>query len=439
MVSVSETLVKWVDAPDVEFVDATAEKNYKARARRISDVIALKKPDRVPVIPSFGMFPALDNGLTVQDVMNRSEKTSAAWLKTMLDFEPDAMLPPVLALPADAYAVLQYTPLKIPGRDVPADHTYQFDEREYIKAEDFYDAYLDDPTDFMLRTFLPTVCRSLEPLKALPKFTTMTGYISGILDGSKALVRKDVVNALQQWAEAGRIIDAYFQYMGDVAARMRAMGYPNVYAGTTSMPFDTIGDWFRGVNGIMLDMYRRPDKLKAVMAKRAAVEIEYGVSLANSTGAPVVGLMLHKGSRRFLSPRQFEEFYWPGLQEVMLGLIEAGFVPMPLFEGDYNTRLDIIKDIPKGKAIYWFEDIDIYEAKKVLGDRVCIRGNLPGTMLQFGTPRQVRDYVRELIDVLGRDGGLIVDTGTFFDEAKHENVRAMVDTAKQYGVLLENS
>ena len=108
----------------------------------------------------------------------------------------------------------------------------------------------------------------------------------------------------------------------------------------------------------------------------------------------------------------------------MLGLIEAGFVPMPLFEGDYNTRLDIIKDIPKGKAIYWFEDIDIYEAKKVLGDRVCIRGNLPGTMLQFGTPGQVRDYVRELIDVLGRDGGLIVDTGTFFDEAKHENVRA---------------
>ena len=40
MDNVSETLVKWVDAPDVEFVDAAAEKNYKARARRISDVIS---------------------------------------------------------------------------------------------------------------------------------------------------------------------------------------------------------------------------------------------------------------------------------------------------------------------------------------------------------------------------------------------------------------
>jgi hypothetical protein len=38
----------------------------------------------------------------------------------------------------------------------------------------------------------------------------------------------------------------------------------------------------------------------------------------------------------------------------MLGIIDAGFVPMPIFEGDYNTRLEIIKDIPKGKAIYWF-------------------------------------------------------------------------------------
>ena len=353
----------------------------------------------------------------------------------MLDFEPDAMLPPVLALPADAYAVLQYTPLKIPGRDVPADHTYQFDEREYIKAEDFYDAYLDDPTDFMLRTFLPTVCRSLEPLKALPKFTTMTGYISGILDGSKALVRKDVVNALQQWADAGRIINEYFQYIGDIAARMRAMGYPNMYAGTTSMPFDTIGDWFRGVNGIMLDMYRMPGKLKAVMAKRAAVEIEYGVSLANSTGAPVVGLMLHKGSRRFLSPQQFEEFYWPGLRDVMLGLIEAGLCPCRCLKVITIPGWTSLKIFPKASRSIGLKTSTFTRLKKVLGDRVCIRGNLPGTMLQFGTPRQVRDYVRELIDVLGRDGGLIVDTGTFFDEAKHENVRAMVDTAKQYGIL----
>lgn len=184
-----------------------------------------------------------------------------------------------------------------------------------------------------------------------------------------------------------------------------------------------------------MDMFRYPNELKAVMAHRVPLEISYGVGLATRTGAPVIGLMLHKGSRTFMSGRQFEEFYWPGLRDVMLGIIEAGYVPMPLFEGDYNTRLEIIKDIPKGKAIYWFEQIDIYEAKKVLGDRVCIKGNVPGSMLQLGTPQQVREYVKELIDVFGRDGGLIVDSGLWFDTAKHENVKAMVETTMEYGIL----
>jgi uroporphyrinogen-III decarboxylase len=46
----------------------------------------------------------------------------------------------------------------------------------------------------------------------------------------------------------------------------------------------------------------------------------------------------------------------------------------------------------------------------------------------------VKDYVKKLIDTVGKGGGFIVSNGAFFDQAKAENVRAMVDFTKEYGV-----
>jgi hypothetical protein len=45
----------------------------------------------------------------------------------------------------------------------------------------------------------------------------------------------------------------------------------------------------------------------------------------------------------------------------------------------------------------------------------------------------VEDYVKKVIDDAGTDGGLIVCNGAFFDHAKPENVKAMVETTKEYG------
>ncbi|MBN1847463.1 MAG: hypothetical protein JW932_02660 [Deltaproteobacteria bacterium] len=103
------------------------------------------------------------------------------------------------------------------------------------------------------------------------------------------------------------------------------------------------------------------------------------------------------------------------------------------FEGENTSRLEVIRDIPKGKAVYHFERVDLRKAKEILGDTVCIRGNVPVSLLHTGKPDDVKAYVKNLIDIVGKDGGLIVDSGSIFDEAKHENVKAMVDFTKEYG------
>jgi len=71
----------------------------------------------------------------------------------------------------------------------------------------------------------------------------------------------------------------------------------------------------------------------------------------------------------------------------------------------------------------------------VLGDTVCIRGNVPPALLNLGSPEEVRGYCRELIQGVGKGGGFLMDGAIGIpDEAKPENLRAMADAVKDYGV-----
>jgi len=432
--SIQETLDRWCAVEGIPFVNEEAEQAYKARARRIADAILLKKPDRVPVVPSFGMFPALDNGYTCEEVMFDYDKAEAAWMKTLQDFEPDSFFGSGYAQAGPVFQALDYKLLKLPGFEIPPQSVYQFNEWEHVSAEDFYDPFLDDPTDFMMRTYFPTVYGALAPLKAMQPLRHVFGYYLGTVPGVVPFAMPPFVTMLDTLKKAGQAALEFAQHLGKEGQQIVAMGYPNMLGGHSAAPFDLIGDWFRGTRGVMLDMYRHPEKLLEALDRLVPISIKMGVDGAMMSGAPVVGLMLHKGPEGFMSLDQFKTFYWPTLRKVMMGIIDAGLVPMPLYEGHYTDRLEIISDIPRGKAMYWFETVDIHRAKDVLGDTVCFRGNVPISLLYAGTVQQVKDYVKELIDVMGENGGLIVDCAMWFDEAKHENVKAMVDFTKEYGV-----
>jgi len=109
-------------------------------------------------------------------------------------------------------------------------------------------------------------------------------------------------------------------------------------------------------------------------------------------------------------------------------------IPCPFWEGNCESRLEVIRDIPAGKACYKFEATDMVKAKEVLKDTVCLRGNVPLSILVAGTPDEVRRYCKKLIDTAGKDGGFIMDAATGLDDAKIENVRAMFDFTREYGI-----
>lgn len=84
--------------------------------------------------------------------------------------------------------------------------------------------------------------------------------------------------------------------------------------------------------------------------------------------------------------------------------------------------------------MYHFERVDMRRAKEILRDVACITGNVPNSLLISGSPDQVKDYCKKLIDTAGEGGGFVMDAAACIDEAKPENIRAMMDLTREYGI-----
>ena len=411
----------------------TPEESFNERTKRVEDAVQLKVPDRVPVAPTFGFFYAKYAGITPEEAYYDYDKWTMAVRKTVMDFEPDMVNNPrlVILAPGPMLDMVDFKQIKWPGHGISGNHSFQFVEGEYMKAEE-YDAFLDDPSDFIVRTYLPRIYGVLEPLKMLPPLRSMmAGYVTAHL--ISALARPEIAGAIDTLARAGAESLKWRTTVDSLEKELTRMGFPLSSHSAAAAPFDVIADYLRGTRGAMLDMYRRPDKLIKAAEKVLPMQLEAGAFIARRSGNPRVFIPLHKGAEGFMSLEQFKTFFWPTLRQLIVGLIDEGFTPWLLVEADYTSRLEIMADIPKGKAIYHFEKTDIFRAKEILRDTVCIRGGVPNSLLWTGTPEDVRDYCQRLIDVVGKGGGYIMDAGALIDEAKPENVKAMIDFTKEYG------
>ena len=120
----------------------TPEELYKERQKRVEDAVQLKVPDRVPFLTSFSTFQLRYMGITSEEAYFNTEKWCWATKKTILDLEPDMYRHNITS--GTALEVVGSRQIKLPGRGIPVDHTHQFVEGEYMKAEE-YDTFLDDP------------------------------------------------------------------------------------------------------------------------------------------------------------------------------------------------------------------------------------------------------------------------------------------------------
>ena len=426
-----ERFKRWLEAKEVKFVSLEAKKSYQERVTRLIKVIKLEEPDRVPCLLPAGFYPAYYAGGNLHKVMYDYDELRRAWKKFRQDFDTDTSMGPGLVWPGKVFDRIDYKLMKWPGHGLaPESRSYQYIEGEYMMADE-YDALINDPSDFWLRIIMPRIVGALEPFKHLSPFTPMSGIPIGFI---APFGRSDVQAALKALMDAGEELEKWRGATAEANREELEAGYPPFGGSFSGAPFDMIGDFLRGTRGIIMDMYRQPDKLLAAMEKITPMAVELAVGGADAALSPIIMMPLHKGDDNFMSDKQFETFYWPTLRKVMMGMIDEGLVPMPFAEGFYNRRLEVIRDVPRGAVIWWFERSDMALAKKVLGDTTCIAGNVPTSVLCTGTPQEVKEYCRKLIEVCGKGGGYILTGASSVEQTTPENLRAMLEAVKEYGV-----
>jgi hypothetical protein len=416
--------------------EKSPEQLFEAREKRISDAIQLRVPDRVPVQLFAGYFPAKYTGITCEAVYYDAEKWWQANRRTILDFAPDSYWVQNASVSGNSLEILGAKQIKWPGHGVSPNSGHQALELEPMKGED-YDAFLSDPSDFIVRTYLPRVWGAAEVFAKLPSLKTLVGGTSLAVFAGQ-LAKPDFVKALDSLREAAETQSGWQLSTSSFTDEMAKLGFPSYNSSSlmASAPFDTISDNLRGMRGAMMDMYQRPEKLLQACEMLASYRIQTirpAEQVVGAKGNKRVFMALHRGSDGFMSLKQFETFYWPTLKKVILALVYMGWTPCPFFEGNWDQRLEYLRELPKGKVLCHFAQTDAAKAKEILGGHLCFMRDVPASLMQAGSETEIDGYCRKLIQVSGKDGGFIL-TATCLDEANPDNVHTMIESVRKYGV-----
>jgi hypothetical protein len=423
----------WLSPPDLQFVSPEAEKAYKVKVQRLIDVYKVQEPDRVPVSLPVGALPAYLYGTDYRTVMNDYDKAAQVWMKFNMEFETDYLVSPAMVLPGKVYDLLDYKLYTWPGHGMPENaNGYQYVEGEYMK-EDEYDDLITDPSDFLTRVFMPRAFGALQPFSMLQSTVRVIELPSFYL---MPFAMPPVRAAQQALIDAGKELAIWMGSIFQFTRHGMELGFPPMPSGAfCKAPFDNLGDTLRGTKGIMMDMYRQPDKLIEAMDVLADMTIRSVISTINATRGLAAIFPLHKGADGWMSDKQFETLYWPSLKKIIEALIHEGILVSLFAEGSFNTRLESVNEFPKGAVHWMFDRTDMAKAKRILGNKCSISGNVPASLLVSGTPREVKEYCRNLIEICGKGGGYMLSSGTAdITEARPDNVRAMMEASKEYGI-----
>ena len=409
-----------------------AKKKHDEKEARIRATIALQEPDRVPVQVSGSIYAVAQTGHTMAEVVYdesmEAMKEAMFWYQDT--FDPDtAMGAEQLAGQGRALEIIAPTFIDWPGRPgnkLDDNSLMQFIEFEVLEDEDF-EFFFSDRTGWEMKKSMPLLAGFAAPLKDLKIPLSHRGTMMDII---RSFAKPEVRQLVDQCVWLEEFFKENARRRAEVNRAAVERGFPSFGGGKAMVAFDEYSDTLRGTLASLMDLYERPEDVERFIDEyhpQMIGEIKHMNPDGKKTGK-FVNMTLHKGLDGFMSDEYYVKYYWRYLQEIIQT------IPYVFCEGKYLTRVQHLKDIPKGKVVYKFEDTPMELAKEVVGDVACITGGFDNTLLSYGTVQQVEDACKKMIDVCAPGGGFIFQTkSSLIDTCKPENVEAMFRTVRDYG------
>jgi uroporphyrinogen-III decarboxylase len=198
-----------------------------------------------------------------------------------------------------------------------------------------------------------------------------------------------------------------------------------------------LSDWY-------MSTLMRSDYIKTVFDRQCEIALENLRRLYEAVGDKISviatnGTDFGTQNGPFCSPAQYRDLYLPYQKRINGWIHEntpwktfmhsCGGIE-PLIENILEAEIDILSPVQCSAA-----GMDPRALKRKYGSRLVFWGGGVDTQktLPFGTPRQVRDEVRERIEIFGEGGGFVFcSIHNIVGNAPIENVLALFETVKEY-------
>lgn len=405
------------------------EKMYQERMDRVKKTIALEKADRVPLMPMMSSAVTSSYDASMQDAMTDLKTIIPAMDKMLEDMNPDYIKAPDY-FSKKGMDILGPININYPGKspEFGSDYTYQVLDHAFME-DDEYEDFLKDPSAYLLHNVLAKKYEALSGLRLLDPY----GLCGSTVMGFGGLAAPPVQKALQAMLDAGKAVSEFIETTIAVELHLKDKGFPVWGSAVASNPFDLFSDNIRGLINTVMDLKTDPELLEQAVDRFTDVSIASARNLCKMTHSDIVFIPLHAGVDEFMSPDDFADYYWPPLKKLINAMIQDGVTPFVGCQGNFHTRLDVLKDVPKGKVIYGFEKVDMAKAKKELEGIACIAGNLDTNLLTYGTKEAVVEATKRLLDVCAPGGGYIMSNAVGLDNVKPENLAAWSEAVEKYG------
>jgi len=401
---------------DSSTIRTPTESMYQQRLARYVTAMRNEKPDQVPIRPFVAEFTAKYAGMDCQQVTQDYRLAFDAAVRCAADFDWDAVVANMVYLWGTIPQVLGTRYLVVPGVGLERDAGFQYlepSEDEAWMKPDEYDALIEDPTGYLLNVWMPRTNRFV------------------VSPGERNTTENNVA-----WLKGGMAVMQYFTALGGQVQRLREeCGTVSAIAGILKSPFDIIADKFRGYIGLTMDLYERPDQVLAAAEALMPHMLHIALSTADPNKELPITIWMHRGCVPFVTPEQFDKFFWPTLKPIIEEIWAHGHQTLFYAEGKWKHHWNRFRELPAASIIYHCDRDDVFEAHHALGDRFAISGGIPNYLLSFGEPAEVRSFCKKVIDEVARDGGYIMDAGAIMqNDTSIENIKAMTEFTREYGV-----
>jgi hypothetical protein len=389
---------------------------YAQRLKRYVTAMRNEKPDKIPIRPFVAEFTAKYAGYTCQQVTHDYQMAFDAVRKCAADFDWDAVVSNMVYVWTGLTEAIGTKYYGVPGIQVQPDVGFQYlepSEEEAFMKPDEYDQLIEDPTGFLFNTWLPRISNDVQPNGQPTSFRNNLSFLKG-----------------------GMAMLNYFGAFGKQNELLRTeSGTVSAISGILKAPMDIIADKLRGYIGLAMDLLKRPEKVLEACEALMPHLLHNALSGADPDKNVPITIWMHRGCVPFVSHEHFNTIYWPTLKPIIEEICKHGHQVLFYAEGNWDHHLDAFAELPDASIVYHVDQGDIFKVHKAIGHKFCISGGIPNYLLSLGTPDEVRDYCRKVIDAVAGDGGYIMDASAIVqNDAKVENIKAMTDFTREHGV-----